>query len=63
MTSDAQRLATQQVRMTLASTPEPTLKRIQPGESFGSRGWLLVGALVAVLAVGVLAALVGLHGP
>lgn len=63
MTSDAQRLATQQVRMTLASTPESTLKRIQPGESFGSRWWLLLGALVAVLAVGVVAAFVGFHGP
>ena len=49
--------------MTLASTPESTLKRIQPGESFGSRWWLLLGALVAVLAVGVVAAFVGLHGP
>ena len=47
--------------MTLASTPESTLKHFNLA-SFGSRWWLLLGALVAVLAVGV-AAFVGLHGP
>ena len=63
MTSDAQRFATQQVRSTLATTPEPSLRRIQPGEAFGARLWLLLGACACVLVIGVIAALGGLHGP